>query len=85
MIAHAKYDDIDFKPDGTRHTQNSIQDIEQVDSLGMDSRRHSGKGSSSGEDKGPGSRRASNKFIRSDGSAQQEKYCFDEKAIEDFV
>lgn len=65
VIAHAKYDDIEFRPDGTRYTQNSINE----DSIGLDSRRFSGKGSSSGEDKagGTGSRRASNKF-RSDGS-----------------
>ena len=69
MIAHAKYDDIDFKPDGTRLTQNSINENE-VDSIGLlDSRRLSGKGSSSGDDKGTGSRRASNKFVRSEASS----------------
>ena len=84
-IAHAKYDDIDFKPDGTRHTDSSYNDEGFDSQLELNSRRLSGKGSSSGDDKGgTGSRRTSTK-LRSDVSSQHQKYCFDEKAIEDYI
>ena len=64
VISHAKYDDIEFKHDGTRPTQNSIYE----DSLAQDSRRHSGKDSSGGDDRVIGSRRTSNRNVRSDSN-----------------
>lgn len=86
-IAHAKYDDIFFKADGTRQDpyHNHHSSMNEDDSyIGLDSRRFSGKGSSGGEEN-KNSRRTSAKFIKSDGSSNPDQYCFDERSIDDFI
>ena len=70
VIAHAKYDDMDFRSNGARldTLNNANRSInEDMDSLADNSRRASGINSSGGEER---SRRRSDKLIRSDGTAR---------------
>ena len=68
VIAHAKYDDMDFRQDGARIDMHNHSMNEDMDSLAeVNSRRASGKGSSGGEERGS---RYPDKLLRSDGTAR---------------
>ena len=68
VIAHAKYDDMDFRQDRATVDTHHQSMTEDMDSLAENnSRRASGIGSSGGEERGS---RYQDKLIRSEGTAR---------------